>query len=162
MLRASVPALTLIVVDRAGNVEPYQDVLRAMLLGRAFCGKECRQRSLGDDQRFWNRDSDGRGAWNGAARPKSATASAKILSIKPTSGDSKRSPRTSYRARQLRAIPASQSVSSGALWPALDYFSPEHSCGFDRSQLHSDEGPPIGEVQVEEPFKTVLWLLRWN
>jgi hypothetical protein len=25
----------------------------------------------------------------------------------------------------------------------------EHACGFDRSELYSDEGPPIGEVAAE-------------
>jgi hypothetical protein len=42
----------------------------------------------------------------------------------------------------------------------------EHVRGLDRSQLYSDEGPPIGGV-AEEPwadvdFETVVWLLRWN
>jgi hypothetical protein len=48
----------------------------------------------------------------------------------------------------------------------MDSSSPEHACGFDRSQLHSDEGPPIGAVSAEpwaeEAFETVLWILRWN
>jgi hypothetical protein len=42
----------------------------------------------------------------------------------------------------------------------------EHACGFDRSQLHSDEAPPIGDVAadpwVEQALETVIWLLRWN
>jgi hypothetical protein len=42
----------------------------------------------------------------------------------------------------------------------------EQACGFDRSQLFSDEGPPIGEVTTkpwaEEALETVVWVLRWN
>jgi hypothetical protein len=33
----------------------------------------------------------------------------------------------------------------------------EHACGFDRSQLYRDEGPPIGEVDAATPrFVTAL------
>ncbi len=41
----------------------------------------------------------------------------------------------------------------------------EHGCGFDRSQLHSDEGPPIGQVGSPSPCfvaDLATWLLRWN
>jgi hypothetical protein len=42
----------------------------------------------------------------------------------------------------------------------------EHACGFKQSQLHSDEGPPIGAVDTEAWFEevseTVAWMLRWN
>jgi hypothetical protein len=42
----------------------------------------------------------------------------------------------------------------------------ERACGFDRSQLYSDEGPPIGAVAsepwVEQDLETVAWMLRWN
>jgi hypothetical protein len=42
----------------------------------------------------------------------------------------------------------------------------EHVCGFDRSQLYSDEGPPIGEIGrepwPEAALQVVVWLLRWN
>jgi hypothetical protein len=42
----------------------------------------------------------------------------------------------------------------------------EHACGIDRSQLFSDEAPPIGAVAAE-PWAEVVrslaaWLLRWN
>jgi hypothetical protein len=33
------------------------------------------------------------------------------------------------------------------------------ACGFDRSQLYSDEGPPIGAVAVE-PWAEVAWVLQ--
>jgi hypothetical protein len=33
-----------------------------------------------------------------------------------------------------------------------------HACGFDRSQLWSDEGPPIGAVAAG----SVPLVLRWN
>jgi hypothetical protein len=32
----------------------------------------------------------------------------------------------------------------------------EHACGFDRSQLYSDEGPPIGEVAAEARAETAF------
>ena len=32
----------------------------------------------------------------------------------------------------------------------------EHACGFDRSQLYSDEGPPIGEVAAEPWVEAVF------
>jgi len=42
----------------------------------------------------------------------------------------------------------------------------EHPCGFDRSQLDSDEGPPIGVVATEPwgeaAFEIAAWVLRWN
>ena len=42
----------------------------------------------------------------------------------------------------------------------------EHPCGFDRSQLDSDEGPPIGVVATEPwgeaAFGIAAWVLRWN
>jgi hypothetical protein len=42
----------------------------------------------------------------------------------------------------------------------------EHACGFDRSQLYSDEGPPIGEVATEPwgelASEIVAWVVRWN
>jgi hypothetical protein len=42
----------------------------------------------------------------------------------------------------------------------------EHACGFDRSQLYSDEGPPIGEVAadswVDAAYEVEGWVLRWN
>ena len=42
----------------------------------------------------------------------------------------------------------------------------EHACGFDRSQLYSDEGPPIGKVAaaswVEAAYEIEAWVLRWN
>jgi hypothetical protein len=42
----------------------------------------------------------------------------------------------------------------------------EHACGLDRSQLYSDEGPPIGAVSskpwVEQELETVARMLRWN
>ena len=42
----------------------------------------------------------------------------------------------------------------------------ERACGFDRGELYSDEGPPIGDVAVglwaELAAETVLWLLSWN
>jgi hypothetical protein len=48
----------------------------------------------------------------------------------------------------------------------MDHSRPEHACGFDRSVLYSDEGPPIGAVRAEPwaevGLKTVVWLLRWN
>jgi hypothetical protein len=42
----------------------------------------------------------------------------------------------------------------------------EQASGFDRSELYSDEGPPIGAV-TEEPwvvaaYELVAWVLRWN
>jgi hypothetical protein len=42
----------------------------------------------------------------------------------------------------------------------------ERACGFDRSQLYSDEGPPIGAVAIEpwvelDP-EMVAWVIRWN
>ena len=42
----------------------------------------------------------------------------------------------------------------------------ERACGFDRSRLYSDEGPPMGTV-AEEAWPGSLrglaaWLLRWN
>jgi hypothetical protein len=44
--------------------------------------------------------------------------------------------------------------------------SAEHACGFDRSELHSDEGPPIGEVSAtpwdELALEIAVWVLRWN
>jgi hypothetical protein len=48
----------------------------------------------------------------------------------------------------------------------MAYFSPEHACGFDRSQLYSDEAAPIGEVaadpRVEIASEIAAWVLRWN
>jgi hypothetical protein len=42
----------------------------------------------------------------------------------------------------------------------------EHACGFDRSQLQSDEGPPIGAMGAEPltlvAFRLKTSLLRWN
>ena len=42
----------------------------------------------------------------------------------------------------------------------------EHACGFDRSQLFSDEGPPIGEVApeawTEAASEIAAWVLKWN
>ncbi|MGP8101703.1 MAG: hypothetical protein ACLQHL_13255 [Candidatus Cybelea sp.] len=40
----------------------------------------------------------------------------------------------------------------------------EQACGFDRSQLYSDEGPSIGAVGTEAWAEEALatWLLRWN
>jgi hypothetical protein len=42
----------------------------------------------------------------------------------------------------------------------------EHGCGFDRSQLCSDEAPPIGNVSFESwtevAFPVIARLLRWN
>lgn len=42
----------------------------------------------------------------------------------------------------------------------------EHACGIDRSELYSDEGPPIGAVDAEPwpgvAFTLAAWLLRWN
>lgn len=41
----------------------------------------------------------------------------------------------------------------------------KHASGFDRNQLYSDEGPPIGDAEGFWP-ETVpalaAWLLRWN
>jgi len=41
----------------------------------------------------------------------------------------------------------------------------DHACGFDRSQLYGDEGPPIGEVvaepRVEAASEIAAWVLRW-
>jgi hypothetical protein len=42
----------------------------------------------------------------------------------------------------------------------------ERACGFDRSDLYSDEGPPIGEVSsdawtlLSKPIAD--WVLRWD
>lgn len=48
----------------------------------------------------------------------------------------------------------------------MDDFSPEHACGFDRSQVYCDEGPPIGEVATypwaEAAFEIEAWVLRYN
>jgi hypothetical protein len=42
----------------------------------------------------------------------------------------------------------------------------ESNCGFDRSQLHSDEAPPIGVVDAEGwtevAAAVTTWVLRWN
>lgn len=42
----------------------------------------------------------------------------------------------------------------------------EHVCGFDRSQLYSDEGPPLADVGAQRWAETALeiagWVLRWN
>jgi len=42
----------------------------------------------------------------------------------------------------------------------------ERQCGFDRSQLDSDEGPPIGAVGTEEwgeaAFEIAAWVLKLN
>jgi hypothetical protein len=50
--------------------------------------------------------------------------------------------------------------------PAIEYESREHACGFDRSELYSDEGPPIGAAAVEPWAEAALalraWLLRRN
>jgi hypothetical protein len=44
--------------------------------------------------------------------------------------------------------------------------SGEHGCGFGRSQLYSDEAPPIGSIGIESwtgvAFPVIVWLLRWN
>jgi hypothetical protein len=44
--------------------------------------------------------------------------------------------------------------------------SVEHACGIDRSQLFSDEAPPIGAVAAEhwpeQASVLAAWLLRWN
>jgi hypothetical protein len=41
----------------------------------------------------------------------------------------------------------------------------EHACGFDRTQLSGDEGPPIGDVGAEPwaevAFEIAAWVLRW-
>jgi hypothetical protein len=48
----------------------------------------------------------------------------------------------------------------------VDHSSPEHACGFDRSQLYSDEGPPIGAAAAGPwayvASQTADWVLRWN
>jgi hypothetical protein len=48
----------------------------------------------------------------------------------------------------------------------MDYASPEHACGFDRSELYSDERPPVGKVGAEPwaemAFNVEAWMLRWN
>lgn len=40
----------------------------------------------------------------------------------------------------------------------------EHACGFDRSQLYGDEGPPIGAVDSESwpevASEIAAWMLR--
>jgi hypothetical protein len=42
----------------------------------------------------------------------------------------------------------------------------EHACGFDRSQLYSDEGPPIGAVSTERwaemTSEIAARLIRWD
>jgi hypothetical protein len=41
----------------------------------------------------------------------------------------------------------------------------ERACGFDRSELYSDEGPPIGEIGLASRRLIAAlqrWLLRWN
>jgi len=41
----------------------------------------------------------------------------------------------------------------------------EHAFGFDRSQLYSDEAPPIGGVVADawpDALAIAAWLLRWN
>jgi hypothetical protein len=42
----------------------------------------------------------------------------------------------------------------------------EHACDFDRSQLYSDEGPPIGEVTavpwVDVASEISARVLRWG
>ncbi len=42
----------------------------------------------------------------------------------------------------------------------------EHACGFDRSQLHSDEGAPIGEVATEPwaeaASEIAVLMVRWS
>jgi hypothetical protein len=42
----------------------------------------------------------------------------------------------------------------------------EYFCGFDRSQLYSDEAPPIGgvgaELWVEAASEVLASVLRWN
>lgn len=61
----------------------------------------------------------------------------------------------------------------GLTWAALGYpvwawniGTPDRVCGIDRSQLYSDEGPPIGAVVAEpwpEAGRVLLrWLLRWS
>jgi hypothetical protein len=44
--------------------------------------------------------------------------------------------------------------------------SGEHGCGFGRSQLYSDEAPPIGSIGIESwtgvAFPVIVLLLRWN
>jgi hypothetical protein len=48
----------------------------------------------------------------------------------------------------------------------MDDSSPEHACGFDRSQLYGDEGPPIGNVgtepRAEVASEMAAWVLRWE
>ncbi|MGA8574240.1 MAG: hypothetical protein WB609_00945 [Candidatus Cybelea sp.] len=48
----------------------------------------------------------------------------------------------------------------------MDHPSPEHACGFDRSELYSDEGAPIGEVSAqpwdEAASEIAAWVLRWS
>lgn len=42
----------------------------------------------------------------------------------------------------------------------------EHASGFDRSQLYSDEGPPIGAVATEPwaeaASEIAAWVVRWS
>ena len=42
----------------------------------------------------------------------------------------------------------------------------EYECGSDRSQLYSDEAPPIGDINMEPWAETcseiAVWVLRWN
>jgi hypothetical protein len=42
----------------------------------------------------------------------------------------------------------------------------KHDLRFDRSQLYSDEAPPIGSIGIESwtevAFPVIVWLLRWN
>jgi hypothetical protein len=42
----------------------------------------------------------------------------------------------------------------------------EHACGFDRSQLFSDEGPPIGnvatELWAEMAPEIEAWVIKFN
>jgi hypothetical protein len=44
----------------------------------------------------------------------------------------------------------------------MEYESREHACGFDPSQLYSDEGPPIGKVAAELWTEAALVVAVWR
>ena len=63
--------------------------------------------------------------------------------------------------KQSKTLDVLARLAAGYLAMAMEY-----ECGFDRSQLYSDEAPPIRalatEPWVEVTSELASWVLRWN
>ena len=103
-----------------------------------------------------------------AAKAMVAATNTKRLNITHSSSAPRQGAKPHIKApgRGAQSLDVPCSPFRGHTQPGMDNLSPEHAAGFDRAQLYSDEGPPLGEVTVdpwaEEALETVVWMLRWN